>query len=103
MESLKLGEPLDARAFSRFEQLCELGRQVGFALVEVGGDGEVDHGADLGSGGLLHLLVDEDEVAAVDGVGEERGAEDFAADFDADAEADHLLPRVVELEGERGR
>ena len=70
-----------------------------WALREVGLEPDPDARANAGVGGGLHLLVDEEKVAAAARIGEERGAESEAADFSADAAAVAHRPRFGDVEG----
>ena len=114
LETLKFSIHL-MTVFWPFRILANSGGSSGTRSSRSGGDGEVGYPADAGSSGLLHLLVDQDEVAAgswVAGAGsaglrpaeaglrEERGAEELAADLDGDTQAVHLLPRAGGFEGQ---
>jgi hypothetical protein len=69
------------------ECASELGRERNGALDEIRFEPDLDARADSGFTGGLHLFVDEEKVAAVTGIGEERSAEGVASDFSADATA----------------
>lgn len=77
----------------------ELGGKDDGALDEVGLKPDADARADAGVGTGLHLLVDEEKMAAAARIGEERSAEGEAGDLAAHATAIAYRPGFGNVEG----
>jgi hypothetical protein len=80
----------------------EFRRERNGTLDEVGLQSYLNARADADAGGGLHLLIDEEEVAAVSGIGEERGVEVVACDLAAHSTAIADWPRFGDVEGDTG-
>jgi hypothetical protein len=78
----------------------ELGWEQNGALNEVGLKPDSDARADVGASRGLHLLVDQEKVAAAATIGEERGAEGEAGNLATDTTAVAHRPSFGDVEGD---
>jgi len=80
----------------------ELGWENNRTFDEIGFKPDLDARTEAGVGTGLHLLVDEEKVAAAARIGKERSAEREAGDFAADATAIAQRPGLGDVEGDTG-